>query len=112
FTILDNNSHLFNNITNSSKKGTSNSSNKDKSKRCRSENSNRMSKGSSSTNVDDRVTIEDDDFEDIERELEFFNDPNDAKTPPSPLSASESDGVEIVSPLEASIAKRRKLYRN
>ncbi|ORZ12781.1 hypothetical protein BCR42DRAFT_419961, partial [Absidia repens] len=80
FTILDNNSHLFNNITNSS--------NKDKSKRCRSESSNRMSKGSSSTNVDDRVTIEDDDFEDIKRELEFFNDPNDAKTPPAPLSAS------------------------
>ncbi|ORZ13595.1 hypothetical protein BCR42DRAFT_418626, partial [Absidia repens] len=54
------------------KKGTSNSSNKNKSKRSRSEGSYIMTKGSSSTNVNDRVTIEDDDFEDMERELEFL----------------------------------------
>ncbi|ORZ25485.1 hypothetical protein BCR42DRAFT_400260 [Absidia repens] len=81
FTILYNKSHLFNDIINSSNKYIS--------KRSRGENSNRINKGSSSTNVDDRVTIEDGDFEDIERELEFFNDPNDAKTPPAPFSPSE-----------------------
>ncbi|ORZ19696.1 hypothetical protein BCR42DRAFT_435547 [Absidia repens] len=62
-------------------------------------------------NVDGRVTIEDEDFEDIERQLEFFNDPNDAKIPPAPSSASELDSVEIMTSLEASIAKCRKLDR-